>query len=203
MTHPPLSRRDALKTLVQLAALAAGGSAALARATSSPQNGYAEEFDVRKFGAVGDGKTLDTAAIQKAVDAAAAAGGGRVVISPGLTFLCGSLKLQSKIDFHLGEGATLRASSSQEDYDATAALLTADGADGLILSGTGAIDGHSLDFMTHYDEVGEWWQPKEFRPRMAVLAGCKNLLVRDLTFLDAPSWTLHLVGCDPGVGRWD
>jgi hypothetical protein len=63
-------------------------------------------YDVRKFGAIGDGKTLDHDAINKAIDAAAAAGGGTVYVGPG-KYLCGSLHLKSNINLHLDMGAEI------------------------------------------------------------------------------------------------
>ena len=60
-------------------------------------------FDVRKYGASGDGKTLDTDAINRAIDAAAAAGGG-LVLFPAGNYLCFSLRLKSQVQLHLGQG---------------------------------------------------------------------------------------------------
>jgi hypothetical protein len=215
-----LSRRQALGLLTGLAT-----TAAVSRFTSSARAAAAgragrREFNVRDYGAAGDGVTLDTAAIQRAIDAAAAAN-GRVIVPGGKTFLVGTLELKSGIDFHLADDATLRVSSRAEDYPAGAAVLaavraaqgrtagvepaaaeragsvlTARGARGLSLTGTGRIDGHSPDFMTAYDEKDEWWRPADFRPTLAFLVGCRDLEVRDITFHQAPIRTLHLVGCD-------
>ena len=66
----------------------------------------AKAFNVRDYGARGDGRTLDTAAINRAVEACAAAGGGRVVLPPG-RYLSGTVKLASDLDFVLDAGATL------------------------------------------------------------------------------------------------
>ncbi len=68
-------------------------------------------FDVRKYGAMGDGKTLDTDAVNRAIDAAAAAGGGMVVFSPG-TYVCFSIHLKSHVHLHLQQGSILLAADS-------------------------------------------------------------------------------------------
>ena len=74
-------------------------------------------YNVRDFGAVGDGVTLDTAAIQGAVDACAAAGGGRVTLPAG-RYLSGSVFLKSHVELHLEMGAVLRGSTDLDDYNA-------------------------------------------------------------------------------------
>ena len=174
----------------------------------------------RDFGAAGDGTTLDTAAVQRAIDAAAAAG-GRVIVPGGRSWLVGTLELRGGIDFHLADDAVLLASIRPEDYtggasvvaavrgrrnriaglepdpaERAANLLTAHEAHGLSLSGTSRIDGRFREFMASYDEKDEWWRPGPFRPNLAVLFGCRDLEVRDLTFHNAPIRSLHLVGCD-------
>ena len=73
-------------------------------------------FDVRSFGAKGDGASKDTAAVQRAVDAANAAGGGEVLLSKGV-YLCGSVFLKSGVDFHLAAGAVLKGSPDHDDYN--------------------------------------------------------------------------------------
>ena len=79
-------------------------------------------FDVRAFGAVGDGKTLNTAAIQKAIDACHAAGGGRVVVPAGV-FLTGSVRLKSRVVLRIEAGATLRGSPDIREYGLETAPL--------------------------------------------------------------------------------
>lgn len=199
MTSPFLSRRAALGTLAKSTAVVALAMRFPPLRLSAETRGP-REFNVRDFGAVGDGTALDTAAIQRAIDSAAAVGhGARVLVPGGGRFLVGSLQLKSAIEFHLADDAELLVSTQAEHFGKDGALLNASDAQGLRLTGTGAINGRSPDFMLAYDAEGEWWRPASFRPRLAVLTGCRDLEVRDLTFRQAPNWTLHLVGCD-GVG---
>ncbi|MGA8271662.1 MAG: glycoside hydrolase family 28 protein [Candidatus Sulfotelmatobacter sp.] len=81
------------------------------RASAETASAPASEYDVRQFGAKGDGKTLDTPAINRAIDAAAAAGGATVRFSAG-TYLCYSIHLKSNVDLYLGPGATILAADS-------------------------------------------------------------------------------------------
>jgi len=71
---------------------------------------YAETYDVKKYGAVGDGTTIDSPAVNKAVEAAAAVGGGTVYFPAG-TYACYSIRLKSNIALHLDQGATILAAS--------------------------------------------------------------------------------------------
>ena len=153
-------------------------------------------FNVLDYGARGDGTTLDTAAIQKTVDAAAAAGNGaRVLIPKGRTFLISTLELRANIDFHIQGGAELVISTNRADYASDGGVLTALNAENLTISGKGKFMGRALSFMTGYDAKDEWWLFQEWRPKMFILTGCTNLVVRDITFGDAPEWGLHMMGC--------
>jgi len=73
------------------------------------------EFDIRKFGAKDDGRTECTDAMREAISACAAAGGGRVVVPPG-RFVTGAVRLKSRVDLHLAEGATLAFSRDPTAY---------------------------------------------------------------------------------------
>ncbi|MEO5493668.1 MAG: glycosyl hydrolase family 28 protein [Sphingomonas sp.] len=195
--HP--SRRGAIGWLAVLI-----GASASHAATRNRQ-----VIDVHDHGALGDGITLDTGAIQRAIDAGAAMPGQtRILLRGGHTYLTGPLELKSGIDFHLCDDATLLVSVRLEDYAGTdagtlqaagisarGAVLHATGANQLTISGTGTIDGRSPDFMERYDAADEWWIPKGFRPRLLVLEDCENVVLRDVTFRRAPSWTVHLLGC--------
>jgi len=207
-TQPP-SRRSLLKTGVALAGNAA--FAPLRAFAFQKPSSQVKIFDVLKYGATGDGKALDTAAIQRAIDEAAAySGKAQVLVRGGHKYLIGTIELKGAIDFHLADDAELLVSTRREDYRgglsgsnsgdtmaaATGAVITANAAQGLKITGTGSLQGRAKEFMTHYDDIGGIWVPGPFRPKMFVLTSCKDLEVRDITFAEAPNWGLHLLGCD-------
>lgn len=91
----------------------------VAACPASPASPPATRYNVRDFGAVGDGKTLDSPAINKAIEAAAAAGGGTVWLPAG-TYLSGSIRLKSNLHIYMEAGAViLGAPQEMEAYDQT------------------------------------------------------------------------------------
>lgn len=106
---------------------------------------HAADFNVSTYGAKGDGTTLNTAAIQSAVDAASKAGGG-IVILPAGRYLSGAIYLKSRVELRLERNAVLLGSTSRADYgkDRWSALVEADGQEDVKITGQGIIDGQGL-----------------------------------------------------------
>lgn len=153
-------------------------------------------FNVLHYGASGDGKTLDTKAIQKAVNDASKNGNQAVVLVPtGHKYLIGTLYLKGDINFYLEGNAELLVSPNQKDYTGEAAIM-AEGANHLKISGTGSINGRALEFMSHFDAENGWWIPKEWRPKLFIFTSCHDLDIRDITIEKAPLWSLHMLGCE-------
>ena len=170
--------------------------------------------NVRDYGAVGDGRAKDTAAIQAAIDALAAKGGGRVLIPAG-TYLSGTIYLKDHITLNLEAGATILGSPDREDYNADdfceqngvfakeqvcgAHLIVAVEVKDIAIVGQGTIDGNRQAF--YGDEV--WpgdpavFKLKEWRPgQMIFLCECQYVVLNGVYMNNAPYWTCFLHGCD-------
>ena len=174
------------------------------------------DYSILRYGAVADGVTNCAAAIQQAVDAAAAAGGGRVIVPAG-RFLSGSVLLKDNVELHLESGAVLISSLNPADItpfpqggDGTDPDDTADGWEGgfflgashaknVTISGMGTIYGQGDKVFLDKDVDNGFHEcPKfceAFRPRMMLFEAVENFTVRDVTLQDAAFWTLHMAGC--------
>jgi polygalacturonase len=151
---------------------------------------------VRDFGAIGDGKTLDTAAIQKALDSVANHGGGEVQIPAG-RYITGSLVLKSHTTLHLLEGSKLLGSPNPDDYpimrarwegietNCHRALISADHAQVIAITGSGSIEGNP--------EVGRLRNPRG--PTVIETIECVNVRVEGVTLKSTRMWTLHPSYC--------
>jgi polygalacturonase len=147
-------------------------------------------FSIAPQGAVGDGKTLNTAAIQKTIDAAAAAGGGVVWIPEG-KFLTGPFTLASGINLHLARGATILISDDLTNYPVVRnryvdSITTADAHD-LEISGEGTIDGQGEAWWTAFRANSSMTH----RPYMIRFSNCTRLRIQGVTLRNSPMF--HLV----------
>lgn len=169
------------------------------------QGVYATDYLVTDFGALGDGEQVNTEAIQAAIQACAASGGGRVVIGPG-RFVSGTLILRSHVELHLERGATLLGSTDISHYPETPSVLSFYGeewvkqsliyGEGLVdvgLSGHGTIDGRGAAF-----QVDTKKKPDRYRnrPYLIRFVSCRNLSVRDLHLRNSAMWMQHYLGCE-------
>lgn len=158
-------------------------------------------FNIKDFGAVGDGVVLDTAAIQRAVDACTEQGGGTVQVPMG-TYLSGTVMLKSGVNLHLEASARIVSSMEEKDFTVhpgtgTCGLICARQAQRISVTGPGVIDGQGERFLEPDDGKGDHvlLPLQEFRPKLVDLECCTDVLFRDVTLYRASSWCLHMTGC--------
>jgi polygalacturonase len=192
-----------------------------ANAAETPGNGI---YNVRNFGAVGDGRNLDSPAINKAIEAAVAAGGGTVFLTAG-TYLSGSIRLKSNIHLEIGAGATvLGAPQSLGAYDATEPFPAGAYQDGghcyfqnsliwgvnltnVFITGHGMINGGDLDRdpkildeMCGYKHFGTPnttnFPPVRIGNKAIALKLCRNVVIRDLTIFHGGHFGILATGCE-------
>ena len=173
-------------------------------------------YNVKDFGAVGDGVTDDRGAIQSAIDLCSKEGGGTVVLLSGHTYFSSSIALKKGVDLHIQKGAVLKATDKIENYIRPSETINAPKtalvgnpvtgkpsfafiygyeADGATISGEGTIDGNCYAFVERKDR---YYVTGNFYPRPTVIyiEKSNHISVRDVTITNAPFWTLHPAGCD-------
>ena len=178
---------------------------------TDPDPGISKVYNILAYGAIGDGHTDDALAIQKAIDACSAAGGGRVVVPSGKTYLAGPFKLKSFVDFYVETNAKLLANPNEKVYTESAFRENKGegtiwiGGENLVnvtIQGAGIIDGNGISFMGA--ELEDSYVLKPFnvvdpRPHILTIIGGKNIRILDLTIQNSAYWTVHLIGCDDVV----
>jgi len=213
------SKQNGRRGFLRAAGLAGAGALAIgaqipsSRAQNAPERGH-PGFDVRSYGAAGDGKTLDTPAINRAIDAAAAAGGGTVHFPAG-NYVCFSIHLKSKVALYLDQGATIVAADPATDpaqsYDPAESnkpweeyqdyghnhwhnsLIWGEGLNDIAIVGPGLIWGKGLS-------RGWGSGPKAEDPGVAnkaiALKTCRNVLLRDFSILHGGHFGILATGVD-------
>ena len=153
--------------------------------------------NLRSLGAIGDGKTTDTAAFQKALDACAAAGGGEVVVPAG-NYLVGSVEVKSNTTLRLEKDAKIIGSPDLDDYpltkgrwegrwvDAHRALISAQDAKNIAIVGPGTIAGDPT--------IGGRQMPR--RPCVIETIHCTDVRFEDFSATQARMWTIHPTWCE-------
>ena len=170
-------------------------------------------LNVMDYGAKGDGKTDDGAALQRAIDACTADGGGCVLLPGGRVFMSGPVELKSNVELRVEPTATLLANPDERIYRLSA--FGANRGEGMMwlwckdvenfsITGGGTIDGNGVAFMGA--ELDDSYELKPLsdptfdpRPHVLTLIGVKRLRIRDVTIRNGAYWTVHLVGCDDAV----
>lgn len=188
--EPFMDSCHAGKLLTALIAGALLGACGISR-TATPA-----QLDVTTFGARADGTTLDTAAIQRAIDTCSAQGGGSVHFPAG-RYLTGTVQLKDHVTLHLAEGAVLLGSTNAADYrnldpfiDGSGnpmghALIVAVDADHVGLEGSGTVDGQGPKLKARQS-------PYTVRPFLVRWVRCSNVTVRDVHLTNPGAWTLNL-----------
>lgn len=196
---PNLTRRKwlgAVSTPALAAALLPMTSVAAAPSALGKQDAGTRVYNIRAFGAKGDGKTLDTVALQAAIDACTRDGGGTVLVPSGI-FVIGTVQLKSNVTLHLAASATLLGSGDGKNYhaveaiplsgdstlgDGNWALLFAVEAKNITVEGAGTIDGQGQLF----NNFGQKDKPPPAgisgaqRPYHLLFHRCQNVVVRDI-----------------------
>jgi polygalacturonase len=177
---------------------------ALAAALLLAPLAHAKTCDVRALGAKGDGITLDTAAIQKAIDTCSEAG-STVELAAG-TYLSAPLTLRSHTHLQIDSGATLLGSKNKDDYPARTepgntwrrvALLHADNADDVAITGSGIIDGQGQEWWSWAQEGRDKADTSgngadRIRPLLTDFVKTTHLLIDGVTLQNSPMYNITL-----------
>lgn len=166
-------------------------------------------YSVRNFGAVGDGKSLDSPSINQAIEACTKAGGGTVYFPAG-TYLSGSIRLKSNINLFIDAGATivgapqeLKAYDPPETFEGTAyqdgghtwfhnSLIWGENLVNVFITGQGMINGGGLTSRDNAVGAG----PIILGDKAIALKRCRNVLIRDITIYHGGHFAVIATGCD-------
>lgn len=170
-------------------------------------------YNVRDYGASGIKDEYAQPAIQAAVDACAAAGGGMVYFPPG-DYTSGTIHLRSRVRVFLEAGATVFSSKDPGHFDQRA-LFFGQGLENVTLEGRGTIDGQAAYHWKLMEDFHDWYiYPNQVRWEQAglplwrsfpsansvghllLLVRCTDVRISGLSFLNSPSWTIHPWGCE-------
>lgn len=170
-------------------------------------------FYVNKYGAIADGKTINTEAIQETIDACSKNGGGIVVFEKGI-YLTGSLFIKSGIHFRIDKEVEIRGSEDIKDYKTIdtrvagiemkwpAALLNIQNQENVLIDGEGTINGQGKVFWDYYWNLRKEYEPKGLRwivdydaqrPRTILISDSKNIFLKGVNIQQAGFWTVQVL----------
>ncbi|WP_240676007.1 glycoside hydrolase family 28 protein [Botryobacter ruber] len=173
-------------------------------------------FEVNGYGAVNDGKTLNTKAIQAAIDACAAKGGGVVTFKPG-QYLTGSIFVKNGVNLRIDKDVVILGSQSLEDYPDMksriagiemvwpAALINVLNQKNAAVTGEGVVHAQGKPFWDAYWQLRREYEPKGLRwivdydakrPRTLLVSESSDVTVKGVTFKQAGFWTIHVLYSD-------
>ncbi|MEF3305610.1 glycoside hydrolase family 28 protein [Paenibacillus sp. GYB003] len=172
-------------------------------------------YNVRLFGASGDGSNKDTQAIQRAIDTCGEAGGGTVVVPSGV-YIVGTIVMRDHVNLHLDSGAVLRLSDDREDYlfptqyegkfsgVSYPAMIYGKHLRHVTISGKGRLDGQDEKFWTPLEyaenDIGKsmfvHFKPKTWRPMMLLFEQCWDVTVETITFERSPVYAGWMIECE-------
>ncbi|MBO9617616.1 MAG: hypothetical protein J7539_01165 [Niabella sp.] len=147
-------------------------------------------FVIKDFGALADNSTDNTAAIQQAINAADKAGGGTVIVPPGV-YLCGPLQFNSNLNLQIDSGAILRLLPINKYPGGTTLgtdFISGSKLHDVAITGSGTIDGQGAPWWPAYKDKGVK------RPRMIALQNCERILIRGVTLMNAPMFHIAISG---------
>lgn len=168
---------------------------------------------VNDFGAVADGKTLNTTAIQNTIDACSKNGGGIVAFKKGI-YLTGSIFIKKGIHFRVDKEVEIRGSEDIKDYKQIdtrvagiemkwpAALINVDKQENVIIDGEGIVNGQGKVFWDYYWNLRKEYETKGLRwivdydaqrPRTIVISNSKNVFLKKLQIQQAGFWTVQVL----------
>jgi len=214
--HKTLSRRSwlgsattgALATGLLAASPVAFGASAVQKDKKGNDLG-ARTYNVRDFGAIGDGVTVDTKAIQAAIDSCNTDKGGTVLIPAGI-FVTGTIELKSNVTFHIAAQGKLLGSADGKQYraadaipldggwtmnDGNVGLIFAANAENVTIEGKGTIDGQGAQFRSAKGTIPAAGITGNHRPHHLLFYKCTNLSVSDITLINCAYHSVRVCFC--------
>jgi len=165
--------------------------------------GLAAAFDVQSFGAVGDGMTTNTDAIQRSIEHITGNGGGTLYFPPG-DYLTGTLRMRDNVTLYLETGCTIWGSTDLGDYDPDHKhLLYAKNARNIVLDGRGAIDGNGPRFWDN-GRLAQWLRGEIELPRtsdMIRFDHCENITIENIEVRNGAFWNIGFGNCQRITAR--